>query len=331
MASLIEFCPEGSLEFSWSAYPHTNAGPNVQETATDLPECTIGLVWYELTGENIAPMYLLKALSQLKCATDPNSWHHQMLDCFVKGAKKQKVAKKPCASESYSDISIGRVVQRQFTDVRGFRIVDCDQLQQMHMNIECVTTFGSGAACRAPITLEQRICCFKKAMEGNLTGKRNPDDSLVEGFSYDDLLAQWQTYCRRLRGVLLKDVKIPSKETSDASSPINKADTLSCFQTDNIDSLRRGIHVQSEQPEIDSQATDVSNLRHRLMMSENFVDELQKELLSIQTEVKKNESVLVEGGWGGVLGRGGEGKEEVVAEARCQILASNCGKSGDKV
>jgi hypothetical protein len=331
MASLIEFCPEGSLEFSWSASPHTNAGPNVQETATDLPECTIGLVWYELTGENIAPMYLLKALSQLKCATDPNSWHHQMLDCFVKGAKKQKVAKKPCASEIYSDISIGRVLQRQFTDVRGFRIVDCDQLQQMHMNIECVTTFGSGAACRAPITLEQRICCFKKAMEGNLTGKRNPDDSLVEGFSYDDLLAQWQTYCRRLRGVLLKDVKIPSQETSDASSPINKTDTLSCFPTDNIDLLRRGIHVQSEQPEIDSQATDVSNLRHRLMMSENFVDKLQKELLSIQTEGKKNESVLVEGGWGGVLGRGGEGKEEVVAEARCQILANNCGKSGDKV
>jgi hypothetical protein len=66
-------------------------------------------------------------------------------------------------------------------------------------------------------------------------------------------------------------------------------------------------------------------------MSENFVDKLQKELLSIQTEGKKNESVLVEGGWGGVLGRGGEGKEEVVAEARCQILANNCGKSGDKV
>ena len=261
MASLIEFCPEGSLEFSWSAYPHTNAGPNVQETATDLAECTIGLVWYELTGENIAPMYLLKALSQLKCATDPNSWHHQMLDCFVKVAKKQKVAKKPCASESYSDISIGRVRQCQFTDVRGFRIVDCDQLQQMHMNIECVTTFDSGAACHAPITLEQRIGCFKKAMEGNLTAKRNPDDSLVEGFSYDDLLAQWQTYCRRLRDAALKSSnchwQLPATKALEAP---------------------RVIHVQSG-PHSDDQ---VQQLRQELEKSKELVQKLEQRLLSEQ-------------------------------------------------
>ena len=105
-------------------------------------------------------------------------------------------------------------------------------------------------ACRASFALEQRIGCFKKAFEGNLTGMRNPDDSLVDGSSYDDLLAQWQTCCRRLRGVLLKDVKLPSQETSDASCPIN-----------NIDVLRRGIHVQSEPPKIDSPATNVINLR----------------------------------------------------------------------
>jgi len=74
------------------------------------------------------------------------------------------------ASENPSDISTGRVLQRQITDVRGFCIVDCDQLQPMRMQVECVTAFGSGAACRAPITLEQRIACFKKAIEGNMTG-----------------------------------------------------------------------------------------------------------------------------------------------------------------
>ena len=37
-----------------------------------------------------------------------------------------------------------------------------------------------------------------------------------------------------------------------------------------------------------------------------------------------------EGGWDGVLGRGGMGKEEVVSEARCRTLASDCGTSGDK-
>ena len=200
MASLIEFCPGGSLEFSWSASGPTNATLNVQE-ATGRQECTIGLVLYELTGLHIAPGYLLKALSQLKKATYSNSWHYAILDCFVEIANQQKVARNASASETHSDISTGRVLQRPITDVKGFCIVDCDQLQQMHMNTECVTAFGSGAACRAPITLEQRIGCFEKAIEGNLTGMRNPDDSLVDGISYDDLLAQWQTCCRRLRGV----------------------------------------------------------------------------------------------------------------------------------
>ena len=37
-----------------------------------------------------------------------------------------------------------------------------------------------------------------------------------------------------------------------------------------------------------------------------------------------------EGGWDGVLGRGGMGKEELVSEAGCRTLASDCGTSGDK-
>jgi len=87
--------------------------------------------------------------------------------------------------------------------VRGFHIVDCDQLQQMHLN-ECVTAHGSGAACRASTALEQRIDCFKKAIEGTTTGKRNLDDSLVEGLSYGDVLVRWKTYCQQLRDAALK-------------------------------------------------------------------------------------------------------------------------------
>ena len=290
MASILEFCPEGSLKFSWSASGPTSATHTVQE-ATGCQECTIGLVLYELTGKHITPGYLLKALSQLKTRTDSNSWHYQMLDRFVEVAKNQKKARNASASDTHSYISTGLVLERPITDVTGFCIVDCDQVQQMHMNIECVTAFGAGAACRAPFTLEQRIGCFKKAIEGNLTGMRNPDDSLVDGISYDDLLAQWQTCCRRLRGVLLKDVKLPSQETSDASCPINRTDILPCFPINNIDVLRRGIHVQSEPPKIDSPATNVINLRHRLMMSEIVVDKLQKELLSVQTQAKKKEIV----------------------------------------
>ena len=203
MASFLEFCPEGSLKFSWSASGPTNATHTVQE-ATGCQECTIGLVLYELTGKHITPGYLLKALSQIKTRTDSNSWHYQMLDRFVEVAKNQKKARNASASDTHSYISTGLVLERPITDVTGFCIVDCDQVQQMHMNIECVTAFGAGAACRAPFTLEQRIGCFKKAIEGNLTGMRNPDDSLVDGISYDDLLAQWQTYCRRLRDAALK-------------------------------------------------------------------------------------------------------------------------------
>ena len=52
MKSVIEFCPEGSLEFSWSVSGATNATLNVQE-ATGRQECTIGLVLYELTEIDI--------------------------------------------------------------------------------------------------------------------------------------------------------------------------------------------------------------------------------------------------------------------------------------
>jgi len=290
MASILEFCPEGSLKFSWSASGPTSATHTVQE-ATGCQECTIGLVLYELTGNNIIPRYLLKALSQLTKSTDSNSWHHQMLVRFVHCAKLQKVATNASASANLSDSSIGRVLPGQETGVRGFCIVDCDQLQPMPTQAECVTASGAGVACCAPFTLEQRIGCFKKAIEGNQTGMRNPDDSLVDGISYEKLLAQWQTCCRRLRGVLLKDVKLPSQETSDASCPINKTDILPCFPINNIDVLRRGIHVQSEPPKVDSPATNVINLRHRLMMSEIVVDKLQKELLSVQTQAKKKENV----------------------------------------
>jgi len=52
MKSVIEFCPEGSLEFSWSVSGATNATLNVQE-ATGRQECTIGLVLHELTEIDI--------------------------------------------------------------------------------------------------------------------------------------------------------------------------------------------------------------------------------------------------------------------------------------
>jgi len=274
MASFLEFCPEGSLKFSWSASGPTNATHNVQE-ATGCQECTIGLVLYELTGIRIRPGYLLKALSQLKKATDSNSWHHHMLDRFVACAIKQKVATNASASENHSDISIGCVLQGQETDVRGFCIVDCDQLQPMPMQAECVTAPGAGVACRAPITLEQRIACYRTAIEGNMKGPRNADGSLVEGRPYEKLLAQWRVFCRRLRGVSLQDANMSSTRTLDSSVMINNTAALKNVQT------RENVSSQSGQSLLDQ----ILQLSQELAESKTLVADLQQQLSNGVVEV----------------------------------------------
>ena len=209
VASILEFCPEGNLKFSWPDSGPTNATHTVQE-ATGCQECTIGLVLYEITQKPITPAYLLKALTQLTKSTDANSWHHQMLVHLVHCAKKPKVATNASASANHSDSSIGRVLPGQETGVRGFCIVDCDQLPPKPIQAESVTASGAGVACRAPITLGQRLACFRKAIEANEKGPRNANDSLVEGRPYEDLLAQWQILCKRLRGVSLQDGNMSS-------------------------------------------------------------------------------------------------------------------------
>ena len=236
VASILEFCPEGNLKFSWPDSGPTNATHTVQE-ATGCQECTIGLVLYEITQKPITPAYLLKALTQLTKSTDANSWHHQMLVHLVHCAKKPKVATNASASANHSDSSIGRVLPGQETGVRGFCIVDCDQLQPMPTQAECVTASGAGVACRAPITLEQRIACYRKAIEANTKGPRNADDSLVEGRPYEELLAQWRNSCQRLRGVSLQDANMSLTRTINSSGMMyNTASSDNVLTRENVSS-----------------------------------------------------------------------------------------------
>ena len=141
------------------------------------------------------------------------------------------------ASENHSDISIGRVLRGQETGVRGFCIVDYDQLQPMPTQAECVTASGAGVACRAPITLEQRIACYRTAIEGNMKGPRNADGSLVEGRPYEDLLAQWQILCKRLRGVSLQDGNMSSTRTLDSSDMSDNVQTRENVSSQSVQSL----------------------------------------------------------------------------------------------
>ena len=77
--------------------------------------------------------------------------------------------------------------------MQGFVIVDCDLLAPLPANHFPTTGFG------APVTLEQRIYCFRKEIDGSTKGMRNANGFLVHGLAYNDVIARWQEYNRRLR------------------------------------------------------------------------------------------------------------------------------------
>ena len=128
---------------------------------------------------------------------------------------------------------------------------------------------------RAPITLEKRIACYRKAIEANMKGPRNADDSLVEGRPYEDLLAQWRILCQRLRGVSLQDANISSTRTLNSSVMMYNTASSNNVQT------RENFSSQSVQSLVDQMLQQSQNLQ---TLSQNL-----QTLVELQTLVAKQQ------------------------------------------
>ena len=159
------------------------------------------------------------------------------------------------------------------------------QLPPKPIQAESVTASGAGVACRAPITLEQRIGCFRKAIEANTKGPRNADDSLVEGRTYEDLLAHWRNSCQRLRGVSLQDANMSLTRIINSSGMM--------YHTASSDNVltRENVSSPSVQSLVDQMLQQSQNLQTQ--HSQNLQTMLQQSQ-NLQTQLTQNLQTLVE-------------------------------------
>lgn len=254
--------------FSWPEdFP---SGASMNDGEADHQSWSIGHAVYETTGEKMQPGYLLKALSQLKRTQDSNLWHYKLVNKFILQARRQKVACKIFASCA---------MQSRGATVNGFGIVDCDLLAQLPANHYPITGFG------APVTLEQRIDCFRKAIEVPMKGTRNANGFLVHGLPYNDVVARWQECNRRLRTNLqqgLKHVAL-SKLSEIVLCTLPRSNSCHVNAQDANGMHANGMQEDSEDPE----TNQLNAMRKRLHEQTNRCDALGKELMSLREQFKK--------------------------------------------